>query len=194
LLTSQSQKRPAPTEVIWRDLVPAEHSVQIYADRQLFIDALEGFVGGGLRAGESVIVIATAVHRRALQGRLRMRGFDVAQARLDDSYIPVDAEAALSQFMMNGWPDEDRFIRLVNDLMTRARGSGRRVRAFGEMVAILWSQGQPAATVQLEHMWNRFIDNEALALFCAYPRSVFSQGPNGAIEEICSQHTRVIPE
>lgn len=48
---------------------------------------------------------------------------------------------------------------------------GRRVRAFGEMVAVMWTRGQSGATVQLEHLWHRFCQTKAFSLFCAYPKS-----------------------
>jgi KaiC/GvpD/RAD55 family RecA-like ATPase len=89
------------------------------------------------RAGESVIVVATEVHRRALAQRLRTRGFDLDAAREQDLYLPIDAAGALSQFVVDGWPDEAPFRQFVADLMARACANGRRVRVFGELVTLL---------------------------------------------------------
>ena len=50
------------TGAFWGELAPNDHSVQIYRDDLAFMDALEGYVGSGLRANDSVIVIATAAH------------------------------------------------------------------------------------------------------------------------------------
>jgi hypothetical protein len=186
--------RPAGTEVFWGELAPLEHSVQLYSDRTTFVDALEGYVGGGLRAGDSVIVMATAVHRLALERRLRMRGFDVEQARLQERYIPVNAADALAKFMAAGQPDPVRFKELVSRLISRAQANGRRVRAFGELVAILWSQGDQAAALQLEQLWDELRAEQPFCLFCAYPRSCFSGDAEESIREICAHHTRVIPD
>jgi MEDS: MEthanogen/methylotroph, DcmR Sensory domain len=194
MLVKSPKLRRAPTEVYWGVMPPVEHSVQIYADQSLFIEALEGFASGGLRAGEGIIVIATRIHRGALERRLSVRGFDLEQARKEDRYIAVDAAATLSQFMVNGWPDEALFKQVVTGLVRRARGNGRRVRAFGEMAAILCKQGHNRATVRLENLWNQFIDEEQFRLFCAYPRSGFTQEADESILEICSHHSRVIPE
>jgi hypothetical protein len=194
MLRDNTYPRRAPTEVLWGDSAPFEHSLQIYADEGLFVDALEGFVSGGLRVGEGLIVIATAAHRRALERRLVARGYDVDLARAQDRYIPVDAAAALSQFMVNGWPDNARFNQLIAEYVARASGNGQRVRAFGEMVAILWNQGEQSATLQLEDLWNRFIERQPISLFCAYPRMGFAPEAGESFAQICSHHSRVIPE
>lgn len=62
-------------EVFWGEMSPCDHSIQIY-EGDSFLDALEGFVGGGLQQGESTIVIATLDHRESLQRRLEARGLD----------------------------------------------------------------------------------------------------------------------
>jgi hypothetical protein len=55
----------------------------------------------------------------------------------------------------------------VSGLLARARANGRRVRAFGEMVALLWEQGHHSATVRLEPQWGSFCRRETFPLFCA---------------------------
>ena len=40
------------SEVFWGEISPCEHLVQFYEEDGVFLDTLEGFVGGGLRAGE----------------------------------------------------------------------------------------------------------------------------------------------
>lgn len=119
-------------DIFWGEIPACEHLLQIYEDDGVCLDALEGFAAGGLQAGDAVIVIATPAHREDLGDRLRAHGFDLAAARARDQYIPLDAEETLSKFMVKGWPDDTLFSRLVNELLVRARGNGRRVRAFGE--------------------------------------------------------------
>jgi len=182
----------ATTEVLWGEVAPREHAVQLYAHDEVLLEALEGFVGGGLRAGDGIILIATNAHRAALEQRLRARRFNLDIARAEDRYLPMDAEAALARFMVKGWPDPQRFDRLVAGLLKRARGRGRRVRSFGEMVALLWHQGQAEATLRLEALWNQLHAREAFTLFCAYPRGHFSTGEPDSEAQICAQHSRLI--
>ena len=180
------------TEVFWGEIAPCEHLVQIYEDDGPFLDTLEGFVAGGLRAHEAVVIIATAEHLSALEHRLRAHALDIGAARSQDQYIPLDAQEMLSKFIVQGWPDDELFRQEVIAILTRARGNGRRVRAFGEMVAMLWGQGHNGATVRLEHLWHELCRKEAFSLFCAYPRSGFTQDAEASIQEICSTHSKVI--
>jgi hypothetical protein len=180
--------------------------VQIYKAEEVFLDSLEGFVAGGLKAGDGVIVIATPAHLAVLEHRLLTRRFDVGAAAAADQYVALDARETLARFMVDGplrdgkasWPDEARFSAVVNELLTRAGhgpdGRPRRVRAFGEMVALLWKEGLTSATIRLEYLWHDFCQKSGLCLFCAYPRAFFTQDPEQSIREICATHSKVIGE
>lgn len=54
----------------WGEVAPCDHLVHIYEDDAPFIDALSGFVAGGLLAGDAVIAIATPEHLKAVDARL----------------------------------------------------------------------------------------------------------------------------
>jgi hypothetical protein len=73
-MINQTTPRCAPAEVFWGELAPFERSVQVNPNKEIFLDALEGFVSSGFRSGDGVIVIAEAAHREALERRLRQRG------------------------------------------------------------------------------------------------------------------------
>lgn len=81
---------------------------------------------------------------------------------------------------------------VMTDLRRRAGKGGRRVRAFGEMVALLWQRGQTGATVRLEHLWHRICEERGLSLFCAYPRIGFTKNAEESIAEICAAHSKVL--
>jgi hypothetical protein len=179
-------------DVFWGEIAPCEHLVEIYDGDAAFLDSLEGFVIGGLRGGDGVIVIATEPHLQALNARLESHIVDLASARLQGQYITADAQETLSKFMDKGSPDEELFRRVVAGLLGRARGGGRRVRAFGEMVSVLWAQGHNDATIRLEHLWHHFCQAQAFSLFCAYPRSGFTQDAAASVKEICAAHSKVI--
>jgi hypothetical protein len=179
-------------EVFWGEIAPTEHVVHLYSAESAFLNMLERFVAWGLIANEGVIVIATREHRSILNKGLARQGFDLASARKSGQYLDLDAEECLAGFMRNGWPDEDLFKRCVADVIGRARGPGRRVRAFGEMVALLWEQGHSGATVQLEHLWNDFRAESPFPLFCSYPKTGFTSDTLASLKEICATHTKVI--
>ncbi len=180
------------SSVFWGEMAPCEHLVQIYQEESVFVDTLEGFVADGLLAGECVVVIATMAHLSALHRQLLKRGARVAKAMGGEQYLALEAEAMLSIFMVNGWPDDELFGKFVNDILRRASGRGRKVRAFGEMVAILWAQGNCGATVRLEHLWHELCEEKQFKLFCAYPRSGFTRDTVESLQEICDAHSRVL--
>jgi MEDS: MEthanogen/methylotroph, DcmR Sensory domain len=179
-------------EVFWGELAPTEHVVYMYEAKEAFLRLLEDFVAEGFSNGEAVIVIATRAHRVALNERLEDRGLDLGALRTKNQYVDLSAENCLATFMKDGWPDERRFNEAIGNLINRVTRPGRRVRAFGEMVAMLWANGNSGATVRLEHLWNEFRRSQPFPLFCAYPKSGFTDDSDDSLREICEAHTKVI--
>ncbi|CAN5851109.1 hypothetical protein BH11BAC7_BH11BAC7_32710 [soil metagenome] len=181
------------THAFWGEIAPCNHLLQIYENDDVVLNSLEGFVSSGFTTGESVIIIAAQEHLEALNTRLKSRNVNVAAFIANDQYIPLNANEVLAKFMVNNWPDEALFNETVRKIVFCARGnSNRPVRAYGEMVAILWGQGHSGATVQLEHLWNKFCETEIFCLFCAYPKAGFTQRAEEPIHHICSSHSKVI--
>ena len=166
--------------------------MQIYENDSVFLDTLEGFVSGGLRGGETLVVIATTPHLFALKHRLRAAGHDLKALRLSGQYITMDAGAALDRFMVDGYPDERLFGETITALIDTAQKGGQRVRAFGEMVALLWANGQRDATIRLEQMWNNVCHEKGLSLFCAYPRIGRMQDAIDSLADIRALHSHVL--
>jgi hypothetical protein len=180
------------SEVFWGEIAPCEHVVQIYENDEGFLDLLTGFVSNGVNVGECAVVIATTAHLKALDERLAASGYAVPSLISGTQYIPLDAEETLAKFMVNDWPDESLFHKVIREVIMKAKGNSRKVRAFGEMVAILWAKGYVGATVRLEYLWNKFCENEAFCLFCAYPESGFTQDAAESVMHICNAHTKMI--
>ena len=57
--------------------------------------------------------------------------------------------ALLSKFMIAEWPSESRFRDVADDMIGLACRQGP-VRMFGEMVAILWSEGRTHSALPLK--------------------------------------------
>ena len=179
-------------QVFWGEIAPCDHLVQIYESDKYFLDTLEGFAGCGLLSGDSVVIIATQIHLDGLNTRLQKQGFNLNHIKTTDQYIPIEANEALSKFLVNNWPDEKLFNDFVSEVVARAKVNGRKVRAFGEMVAVLWEQGHNGATVQLENLWHQFHSKDQFSLYCAYPKSGFTQNAHESVNAICSAHSVMI--
>jgi signal transduction histidine kinase len=68
------------------------------------------------------------------------------------------------------------------------------VRVFGEMVALLAADGNDAAAVRLEALWNDLQRAHPCALLCAYPMACLGgEGRSAFVDEICAVHSAVIP-
>ena len=184
--------RRSETRAFWGGIGPNDHVVQVYDDDLTYIDLLEGFVTGGFAANDCVIVIATEEHLHALEDRLTFKGYNVFELKLMDQYVPLKARETLNEFMINNWPDEVLFRHLMSWHIAKAHARKRHVRAFGEMVVLLWAQGNNGATVQLEHLWNKISQLEGLGLFFAYPRKIITQSAVESILDICGSHSKMI--
>lgn len=172
-----------------------EHFVQFYETDAFLLDALHGYIETGLNAGEACIIVATQAHREQLEARLQASGLNLAAAQMQNTYLSLDAGETLGQFMMDDSPMPARFNALLEPVITRAAQQHRHVRAFGEMVALLWAAGNQAAAIRLEELWNDLArSTPPFSLFCAYAMPDFAGAENEALfHEICRQHARVIP-
>jgi signal transduction histidine kinase/ActR/RegA family two-component response regulator len=184
-----------------------EHFVQFYDNDAFLIDEVAGFIGGGLKSGEAGIVIATAEHRERLHASLtaelarrRVKGINTSASRLSGPYIALDAEETLAAFMVDGWPDGRRFSDTVAPVVAKAALAGNgRVRAFGEMVALLWARGQRDAALRLEDLWNGLTQSPCFAphsfsLLCAYPMGAFAGREDAhRLRAVCEAHGHVEP-
>ena len=167
-----------------------EHFVQFYEQDDFIVDSLCRFVTSGLDVSETVIVAATDEHLNALNSLLSQRGVDVVAAITTGHYVTLSAETTLAQLKSNGEISSERFTDVIGDTLLQARISGRRVRVFGELVALLSAEGNFDAAVELENLWNQLKLTHPFSLFCAYPMQGFSER---SLNAVCSTHAHVIP-
>ena len=171
-----------------------EHLVEFYDSEEFLVGTVSGFVGPVLNAGDAAIVVATADHRRAFEAALRRSGVDVASAAASGRYLSFDAAELLESFMVDGSPDPGRFADIAGRLIQRAGAGGRRVRVYGEMVALLRDAGDVVSALTLEDLWNDLAATQDFMLLCAYPmRSFENRASEPAFKRICDQHSTVIP-
>jgi PAS domain S-box-containing protein len=173
------------------------HTVQFYGDDGVLLHELNNYIGSALADGSSAIIIATAAHIDGLARRLKSQGIDVVTATAESRYIPLEATGVLSKFMVQGRPDPMRFSETIGAVISRAAGAARdetrRVIAFGEMVALLWAEGNTEGAIQLEKLWNELARAYSFALRCAYPVQGFSrQQMAEPLLRICAEHTGIV--
>lgn len=175
---------------------PSGHIVQFYDSDEYLLNTLTGFVRAGLAAHDGCIVIATKAHRAALERRLAgEEPVRFAIAHAEDAYLALDARETLAQFMVNGTLVPQRFREVIGGAIARAGRNGRSVRAYGEMVTLLWLDGNSTGAIQLEELWNDLRESSAFTLCCGYPMKAFEgEAYAASFAEICHRHTHVIPD
>jgi len=178
----------------WNEMPDGEHFVQFYETDAFLGDSLSAYIRSGLHKGDGCIVIATKAHLTCLEERLVASGLDVAAATRSGTYVDLDAEETLANLMIDGSPEASRFAAALSIPLARASEGGRRVRVFGEMVAILCEQGNYDAASQIEDLGNGLRKTISFTLFCAYPMRVFGRAElAGALSAVCREHSHVIP-
>ena len=169
------------------------HVAQFYGHDEELADGVCGYLLGAVDADGVAIVIATAAHRRAFEARLTEAGVDLAVAIRTGTYLALDAAGTTRAFSGAGRLDGEAFDRVVGGLIRHAGGGRRPVRAYGEMVALLWQAGFVNAAVQLEEMWDELGRGLSFSLLCGYPvGSVTGDGHLDAFAEVCRVHQEVV--
>lgn len=179
------------------DMVTSEsgHVVQFYEQSPYLVDRVSSFIAPGLKAGEAAIVIATPEHREMIQVQLRAHGIDVTALREQGAYVDLDAAETMARFMVNGQPDRRRFVEVIGGTITQARPKAQFpiVRAFGEMVALLWAQGRQDAAINLEELWNELLGHHPFSLMCGYSIEGLGDPDSPTVRQMMASHTRAHP-
>ena len=173
----------------------SDHSVQFYEDESFLLETVARFLGAGLVADEPVVVIATEPHRHAFHDTLVAKGFDVGRAMAAGRMIFLDARETLDSFMIDGMPDRERFDERVGGVVAACfRGQRTRARLFGEMVDVLWREGNPPGAILLEQFWNDLGRRHPFSLLCAYAMGNFYKEAHGEpFARVCDTHDHVSP-
>jgi hypothetical protein len=169
------------------------HAVQFYgSDSSLFV-TVSGFLAEGIVAGQPAIVIATPAHRSAIEEHLCGRLIDCETARREGDLLMLDAEETLSLFMVDGQPNAEMFEANVGRLIDQVLAQRTRttVRAYGEMVDVLWKRGESQAAINLEILWNKLAMHYNFSLLCGYAMGSFYKQTH-KLEEIAALHSHTI--
>lgn len=169
------------------------HAVQFYRQESELRHAVGTFIADGIRQSGVSIVIATQAHRREFDAALRDGAIDPEAARRDGRLVTVDAGALLARFAKGGRIDRAEFSRTVGRIVRRAVETRRPVRAFGEMVSLLWEAGDVIAAIELETLWNELRRDLSFSLLCAYHgEAPGDESHTDALAAVCRLHQGVV--
>ena len=176
---------PEPTSS-WR----TGHDVQFYDTEEFLVASATTFLREGLRAGQPLIIICTEGHRRgfikelALHPEHRIEGVEITW---------LDARQTMAAFMNGRMPDPELFEDTLGNVFEKvlAQRTYVVVRAYGEMVDLLWKDGNSEGAIALEELWNGLAAKYSFNLLCAYSMGNFHKESRGTdIAAICKCHGR----
>jgi len=172
------------------------HVAAFYSDEALLLDDYTRLAETTLKAGNALIVMVLEPHREMLEQRLLARGVDVDHAIREGRYLASTVADGLSGFMVNGWPDETRFLATATPVVQAAanasRGMHRRVGALGECALALWTAGNTEAAIRAEQLWDGLVRRYDVDALCGYPAHGLPHDENRRVfQGICAAHSSV---
>jgi hypothetical protein len=169
------------------------HAVRFYENDKSLAQIVAHFLSDGLALGNPGIVVATPAHRGAILKELVAKSLDVVHLQRSHDLVLLDAQETLSIFMTDGKPEAEAFKNSMCEVIkTACQGRPNcTVRIYGQMVDVLWKDGQQEAAIRLEMLWNQLANTEAsFSLLCGYAMGSFYKDAN--FQEVCRHHTHVV--
>jgi anti-sigma regulatory factor (Ser/Thr protein kinase) len=170
-----------------------DHVVQFYESDADLAEMVVAYLVAAVAAQDAVVAIATPDHLEAFASGLAASGVDVDAAIRTGAVVTLDAAEALGRFMVDGMPDPVAFDAVVGGAIRALGSADRPVRAYGEMVALLWAEDNVAGALELERLWNDLGAHLPFSLFCAYPADLVADPDRAAaLAQVCHLHSEVL--
>lgn len=170
------------------------HDVLLAGDDTVLFDAYARFCEETLTAAGTAFVVATPSSRVAIEERMRAAGVDLDLATRQGRYVPMDVEQALASVMVDGWPDEARFLSVVSSLLAAgvaaSGGVHPRVSICGEGAFEIWKTRGAEAAIRFEMLWDEFAVRSGMDVCCGYvlPQSGGSDDSD-TVHRLCAAHS-----
>lgn len=171
------------------------HFCQLHKDSEGLAESVGEFVAAGLKRGERIILIAVPDHVDLLLKHLAAADWNTEAFQASGQLTILDAAATLERFMRNGVPDWNLFKRTISSVLNR-RASARTAgtRAYGEMVNVLWHEGNVQGAIRLEEYWNELAREHSFSLLCCYLMDgTADESYHGPLHEIGRTHSEILP-
>ena len=176
------------------NLRDGDHLVQFYKEDSFLAETVTNYVAPALMNGEGVILIANEKHLSMFEQSLRQLPLNTSLLRLTGQLVMLEAQSMLDKFMVNGLPDAQKFAEVIGEVLYEMKAKFHHVKAYGEMVNILWNEGNIYGTIALEKLWNALLSKKEFSLLCAYSLDSISEEKEGiGFSEVCQCHSHVIP-
>jgi hypothetical protein len=167
--------------------------VQFYGGDRELASSVSGYLAESIKAGDSVVVVATRPHRLVFEDELIAAGVDTRAAGASGRLLMLDAAETLQGFLDSGRLDHGCFDATVSRVVRQVASAGPPIRIYAEMVALLWDAGQVTLALELEELWNDLALLVPFWLLCGYPaRLAADEASTADAEAVCRLHSGVI--
>jgi KaiC/GvpD/RAD55 family RecA-like ATPase len=147
----------------------------------------------GLARGDSAVAIATEDHRQALRSSLASTSVDPESLEVQGQLLLLDAAETLDAMSGKRMIEQDKFEATVGATIDQlaARSRTGQVRVYGEIVDLLWQNGDAVAAVRLESLWNALGKTKRFSLMCGYLTDGLARSP-AADQRVRLQHSGIV--
>ncbi len=172
-----------------------DHVVLFYEREHELAATVGAYLAEALTEEAPAVVIATPAHLTAFTARLEAAGIDTARRRQRGTLVLLDAAKTMASFTVAGRLDPDAFEEVIGAVLHDAARAGGAVgvRAYGEMVGLLWEAGDVLGAIELERLWNNLSHELEFSLLCGYHSALVSSPEHSeALRELCHLHSSVL--
>jgi DNA-binding NarL/FixJ family response regulator len=180
-----------------RHVLPALHEVGFYSESAGLVDQYVRFAQAALDGGKSLILATAESRRDEVCGKLQALGVQVDAARKERRFVWSNIADLFSPFMVDGWPDEERFWKTATALFTQAAAAARcqppGVAACGDGADSLLRAGRGEAAIRLEQLWDELARTFNVDVFCPYSiTGLHHDEASDVIQRIRKEHSAVL--
>lgn len=170
------------------------HFCQIHDDAETLTKAVTAYTRIGLVSGNAAIVAAEPSRLEALEAALRASGVHFDECVRTGQLTLLDADTLLERIMNDGMPNAAAFRTVIGGVLAEIATRGyRHTRVYGELVNVLWRDGNPVAAIALEEFWNELAFEHRFSLFCGYEiDGLDDKGYDAPLGEIARCHSDMV--
>jgi len=156
---------------------PADkHIVDFYSTEQGLIANILDYITYGIKNGDNCVAIAKPTHFSMLDKAMTKYPAKMKVQFRDDCRL-LNAQSVLEQFMVGDLPHKKKFLEVMERILTKADKSGKPIRIYSEMVAVLLEENNSEGAMQLQKLLRELSKAKTFSLYSSYPAN--SHGVSG---------------
>lgn len=146
------------------------HIALFYRDDDLLARCVAWWASASLIRRGGAILIGRSDKLTRIRRELARVGVDIDAHVEAGRLVFEEAEDMLARFHGPAGPQREAFRQALDATLAKVRAATAtgEVRAWGEMVDLLWEEGERDACCKLESLWGEVLVSRDLQLLCSY--------------------------